>query len=34
MKLETIRNRLYYLKTGGPSELAEFVLRQLVKFLK
>ena len=23
MKLETIRNRLYYLKTGGPSELAK-----------
>lgn len=31
MKLETIRNRLYYLKTG-PSELAEFRLEYVDKF--
>ena len=31
MKIETIRNRLYYLKTG-PSELAEFGLEYVDKF--
>ena len=31
MKLETIRNRPYYLKTG-PSELVEFRLEYVDKF--